>query len=76
MSSFAVKLAYERKGRIQAHNPDEGIYCDKCLAGGVHVLSFDTSEGEYGCVGVCRFCIKNLFDALASKKPTSIYYDA
>lgn len=49
---------------VQACCAEADLYCDRCQAVNVDVLSVDTAGGEYGCIVLCRRCVDDLFAGL------------
>lgn len=51
--------AYSRRKQVALV---ENAHCDKCQRLCPKVLCFDTSDGEYGSLDICRDCILRLID--------------
>lgn len=61
---FAMDVGSGHTATTKACPAAADVYCDRCQAVNVDVLSADTADGEYGCIELCRSCIDELFAGL------------
>lgn len=63
MGRPAVQIDYEGGQFVAALGADDN-YCDRCgshLSDNVPLVFTDSSDGEYGGLGICRPCIESMW---------------
>lgn len=67
--SYTKTLGRGRYGRGKSMTGYIGNNCDNCECNNEMILSFNSSDGEYSSVNLCKNCIMNFIDEYPKLKP-------